>query len=235
MGYEGTIEFSDGVTPDGAAYQAVMTSMKMNHLALVDKARGGEQLRIGDSPAPDVSSGQQKGGRMATEMKKVLVDGLTVETTEQGAQALEKLQKQVTDSASVVQALKDAHSAELAKRDAEIDALKAKVLSDAAIDARVAARADLISKAKAVHDADYSGKTDAEIRRAAVVAKLGDAAIAGKADAYVDARFDILVEDSANTGTDPVRQALQDAASQAPAIDYRSAFIADLQNAHKAK
>ena len=169
------------------------------------------------------------------ELKQVMVDGLTVETTVQGAQALEKLQKQVTDSASVVQALKDAHSAELAKRDAEIDALKAKVLSDAAIDARVAARADLISKAKAVHDADYSGKTDAEIRRAAVVAKLGDAAIAGKADAYVDARFDILVEDSANAGTDPVRKALQDAASQAPATDYRAAFIADLQNAHKSK
>lgn len=235
MGYEGTIEFSDGVAPDGTAYQAVMTSMKMNHLALVDRARGGESLRIGDSPAPDVSSGQQKGGQMA-DLKKMMVDGLTIETTEQGAQALEKLQKQIGDSASTMQALKDAHSTELAKRDAEIDSLKAKVLTDAAIDARVAARADLIAKAKAVHDADYAGKTDAEIRRAAVLAKLGDAAIAGKADAYVDARFDILVEDSASASTDPVRKALQDTAGKHKVADNgQAAYEARLAAAWKTK
>ena len=241
MGYDAAIEWQDGVAPDGTPYQAIVTSMKMNHLALVDRARGGEQLRIGDSPAPDAGlSGQNKGGRMAaTEMKKVLVDGLTVETTEQGAQAIDKLSKQIADGAAVVQALKDAHSIELAKRDAEIESLKAKVLTDAQIEARAIARADLLSKAKLVHDAEgagYAGKTDAEIRRAVVVAKLGDAAVAGKADAYVDARFDILVEDAASAGAaDPVRKALSDNANTQPVQDARAAYIAHLENAHKAQ
>lgn len=234
MGYDAVIEFIDGVTTEGESYQAVVTSMKMNHLALVDKARGGEHLRIGDSPDPGaLEGGQQQGGRMATEMKKVLVDGLTVETTEQGAQAIEKLNKQLADSTSELQALKDAHATALAKKDAEIDAIKAAVLTDAQIEARVVARADLLGKAKAVHDADYTGKTDAEIRRAAVVAKLGDAAVAGKSDAYVDARFDILVEDAAKT--DPVREALKDSKPSQPVTDARAAYIANLETAHKAK
>ena len=239
MGYDANIEFTAGVTDSGEQYDAIVTSMKMNHLALVYKARGGEQLRIGDSPTPDAGLiGQNKGGRMATELKKVLVDGLTVETTEQGEQAINKLQKDLADSASTVQALKDAHTTALAQKDAEIDALKSKVLTDAQIEARAIARADLIGKAKLVHDADYAGKTDAEIRRAAVVAKLGDAAIAGKADAYIDARFDILVEDAAKAGTDPVRNALRDAAKTGnadPAATARAAYIAELENAHKAK
>ena len=208
MGYDAVIEFTNGVTDSGEAYDAIVTSMKMNHLALVDRARGGSELRIGDSPAPSVSSGQATGGQMA-DLMKMMVDGLTIETTEQGKQALEKLQKQAEDSASTVQALKDTHSTELAKRDAEIDSLKSKTLTDAEIDKLVFARTELITKARSVHDTDYAGKSDAEIRRTAVVAKLGDAAIAGKPDAYVDARFDILVEDSAQTA-DPVRNALRD-------------------------
>lgn len=217
MGYDAVIEFINGVTDGGEKYDAIVTSMKMNHLALVDRARGGENLRIGDSPDSNGSSGQQQNGGLMAELKKMMVDGLTIETTEQGAQALEKLQKQISDGAGAVQALKDAHNTELAKRDAEIDALKAKVLTDADIQARVTARADLIGKAKAVHDADYSGKSDSEIRRMAVVAKLGDAVVAGKPDAYVDARFDILCEDC--TMVDPVRNALRDNAPRPHAND----------------
>jgi len=144
---------------------------------------------------------------MADNLKKVVVDGLTIDTTEQGAQALEKLQKQVSDGAATVQALKDAHAAAFAKLEAERDALKSKVLTDADIDARVQARADLVTVAKSIHDADYKGKSDADVRKAAVTAKLGDAAIAGKSEAYIAARFDILAEDAAKT-TDPVRAAL---------------------------
>ena len=235
MGYDAVIEFTNGATDGGEKYQAIVTSMKMNHLALVDRARGGENLRIGDSPDSNGGvSGQQQNGGLMAELKKMMVDGLTIETTEQGAQALDKLQKQISDSAGVVQALKDAHSTELAKRDAEIDALKAKVLTDADIQARVVARADLISKAKAVHDADYSGKSDSEIRRMAVAAKVGDAVVAGKPDAYVDARFDILVEDGSTV--DPVRDALRDNAPRQNANDNgQTAYEKRLSDSWKTK
>ena len=94
---------------------------------------------------------------------------------------------------------------EIAQKDAEIDDLKSKALSDADMDKKVADRAELVAKAKSIHDADYSGKSDADIRKEVVAAKFGDSAIEGKSQDYIDARFDILVE----TGNpDPVRTAM---------------------------
>ncbi|HCF0513999.1 TPA: DUF2213 domain-containing protein, partial [Pseudomonas aeruginosa] len=52
MGLEAEVIFEDGVTPTGETYDARLGPMRMNHLALVDHARGGEQLRIGDSRTP---------------------------------------------------------------------------------------------------------------------------------------------------------------------------------------
>lgn len=211
MGLEAEIHFQDGFAPNGDKFDAYLGPMRMNHLALVDKARGGDKLRIGDRQAPSLLPDKPNGGHdMADALRKLLVDGLTIETTEQGAQAIEKLNKQLSDAGLNVKTLTDAHAvamaakdAELAKKDAAIDALKASVLTDAALDARVKQRADLISNARLIVDADYTGKSDAEIRKAVVLAKLSDAAVAGKADAYVDARFDILLEDASK---DPMRQ-----------------------------
>lgn len=225
MGYTAEITFKDGVTPDGQPYDAEMGPARMNHVALVDRARGGEKLKIGDNGSPLPAKVNQNGGlTMADTLKTVLVDGLSVSTTEQGAQAIAKLQ----DDAQKLQAAIADKDATIARLEAERDDAKGKVLSDADIDARVAARADLIGKAKQLHDADYSGKTDTEIRRMAVAARIGDAAIAGKPDAYVEARFDILAEDSA----DPVRNTLRDTAQ--PIHDNgQSVYEAKLQNAWK--
>ncbi len=151
-------------------------------------------------------------------LKTVTVDGLSIETTDQGAQVIEKLQralgdaearnsKTTADHATAI-AAKDA---EIAKRDAEIDTLKAKQLSDADLDKRVQQRAELIGKARAIaKDVKTEGLSDAAIRKAAVVAVLGDAAIGGKSDAYVDARFDILVEEAAKSRPDSFRDAVMD-------------------------
>lgn len=209
MGLEAELHFQDGVTPGGEKYDAYLGPMRMNHLALVDKARGGDKLRIGDRQ-PIIEVPNDGGHDMADALLQRLVDGLTIDVTPQGAQAIDKLTKQLSDASAQVTTLTDAHSkelaakdAELAKKDAAIDALKASVLTDAALDARVKQRSDLIAAATRIVDADYSGKSDAEIRKAVVVAKLGDAVIAGKADAYVDARFDLLLEDASK---DPMRQ-----------------------------
>lgn len=218
MGYTAEIVFSDGVTPDGQAYDAVQTNLRMNHLALVDRARGGSQLRIGDGRAPggkDRADNPTRNNTMSnTNTRTVMVDGLPVECTDASAIAIDKLQRQLSDSSAVAArqatehttalALKDA---EIAKRDAAIDDLQGKVLDAAALDARVQARGDLLATAKAIHDTDYRGKSDADVRKAAVVGKLGDAAIAGKTDAYIEARFDILAD---GVTADPVVKALRD-------------------------
>ena len=233
MGYSAEIEFRDGVTPDGQKYDAIQTNLKMNHLALVDRARGGAALRIGD----DNPKGKKPMSDVKT--KTVLVDGLSVETTDAGAQAISKLQDQLKTAQTEHQKLADEHAkalaakdAEIAKKDAAIDDLKAKQMTDAQIDERVKARADLVATAKLIADGDYSGKSDADIRKAVVLAKFGDA-MKDKPDAYIAARFDILAEDAAK---DPVRKALADSNNHsvndaaAAEKNAHAAYLARLNN-----
>jgi len=240
MGYGAEITFQAGMTDKGEPYDAILGPMTMNHLALVDRARGGEHLRIGDTKQPTQTGGHD----MADALRKLLVDGISIDVTEQGAQAIEKLAKQINDAATATKALTDAHAAalagkddELAKLQAALDDAKAKILSDAQIDARVKERADLIGVAKTIADADYAGKSPDEIRKAVVLAKLGDAAVKDKSDAYIAARFDILAEDAVkNPGHDPVRSHFQGQDGKTTGGDEadkaRQQMIADMQTAH---
>lgn len=150
---------------------------------------------------------------MADTLRKVLVDGLQVETTDAGATAIEKLTKdkatladKLSEAEKKAKEVEEENEKKLAKKDAEIDALKGKVLDGAALDAAVQARGDLVVKAKAIApDVKTDGLSDAAIRKAVVVSKLGDG-MADKGEAYIDARFDILAEDAA--GTEQLRGAI---------------------------
>lgn len=200
MGYSCDIEVVDGVTPEGEPYDAVQRNLRMNHLAIVSMARGGSQLRIGDK--------QPKGNQMnetVPKVRTVLVDGLPIETTDAGVAAIEKLQgdiKSLRDAASTSAA---AHSRELAERDTKIAGLEKKVLSDADLDTMIADRLSLIDTARKLDPKVVTdGKSVADIRRAVVVSRLGDAA-KGKDDTYIEASFDILAKDAGSV--DPVRQA----------------------------
>jgi len=242
QGYSSEIDWTDGVTPEGEPFDAIQRNIRNNHLAMVRFGRAGHEFRIGDGGAPGAPDPgphhHQKEPTMSD--KTILVDGLSVVTNDAGAQAIGKLQAQLKDAQTAQASADHAHQAaiavkdaEIAKRDAEIDGLKGQVLSDAALDQRVQQRGDLIGKAKAIHDADYSGQTDAQVRAIAVAAKLGDAAVAGKHEAYVEARFDHLY-DSAKP-RDPVvtalgdhaihRQNVQDNgyAASVAGLDYRTA------------
>lgn len=226
MGYTAELIFDAGTTPQGEAYDALQKDIRINHIALVRRGRAGS-ARIGDGRAP---GGQDRGDNNPpkrnppmSDTKTVLVDGLSVVTTDAGAQAIAKLQGQLKDADTAHQRLVTDHASAIADKDAAIakleaerDALQGKVLTDAALDARVQARADLLATAKSIHDTDYTGKSDAEVRKTVVVAKLGDAAVAGKSEAYLDARFDILVEDAKK---DPVAQALRDGAPNRQAVN----------------
>lgn len=220
-GYTCELVWGDGVTPDGQKFNATQTNIKINHLAIVDRARAGSQARIGDGAswgaAPFIPDHNPKKETIMT-LKTVTVDGIPVEVTDQGAVVISTLQTRLADANAKAEKAEAAHTAaiaakdaELAKKDAELDALKGKVLSDADLDKRVQERADLITVAKSIaKDVKTEGLSDAGIRKAVVVAKIGDAAIAGKADAYIDARFDLLVEDAAKGAADPFAAVVKD-------------------------
>lgn len=200
MGYTSDIEWADGVTADGQHYDAIQRTIRNNHIALVDKARAGHDARIGDRHAPATTVPKQTEGDMP-DLKTVVVDGLTVESTAAGVEAINKVQKQLEDAEAKATETRSTHDkaiadkdAEIAKRDAKIDELEKQVMTDAQLDAAVKERADLVGQAKAIADEDYSGMSPDEIRKAAVTAKLGDEAIKDKSPAYVMARFDVLAE-----------------------------------------
>ncbi|MFP5078302.1 DUF2213 domain-containing protein [Rhizobium sp. YIM 134829] len=245
-GYVCELVWGDGVAEDGQAYDAKQQNIKINHLAIVDRARAGSKARIGDGAtswgAAPLNDHQPKKETIMT-LKTVTVDGIPVEVTDQGAMVIDTLQKRLADANAKMSTADAAHlqaiaakDADLAKKDAEIDNLKAKVLSDADLDKRVQARADLIALATSIaKDVATAGLSDAAIRKAVVVAKFGDAAIAGKSDAYVDARFDLLAEDAkANTNADPFAKVVRDGLTPVngnPTATAHSAMVSDMANA----
>lgn len=204
MGYEAEIvKARDGIDADFE-----MRNIRMNHLALVPKGRAGEQARIGDSwgaspitdnepPTGTPPTLKQKGGHMTT--KTVVLGDKAVQVLAEDAVEVEKFKeasaKQLADAKSTHDAAIAAKDAELAKLQAQLDDAKSKLLSDADIDKRVADRASLISKALTIAPGiKVEGLSDGDIRKAVVVAKFGDSAVADKSSAYIDARFDILAE-----------------------------------------
>lgn len=232
MGYTHNVDFVDGVAPCGTPYQAISRDLKMNHLALVDRGRAGHECRVGDSSpvkwgVSPITNDEETKVTIIT--KNVIVDGLTVETTDAGAQAIDKLQKVVAAKDAEITTNAADHAKALAAKDAKIDAqateiktLKDSQLDDAAIDAKVAQRAELISDAKLISgDAELKG-TDDEVRAIAVTEALGADSIDGKDAAYVNARFDIAVEDAKKDSKDktkPFQKAVKDSKGKVSSND----------------
>jgi hypothetical protein len=219
LGYSANLDFTPGVH-DGQAFDAVMEGFRFNHLAAVKLARGGSDLRIVDERTDDdrrkpaeqapVSSPKAQ-PRDATMPHTLIIDGLQVpNVSDEAKAAIEKLQGQVKDANTQVGTL----TADLATanttiqtRDGEIVALNAK-LKDAEVTPErlqqlADARAKVIEDAKAIDPKVVTdGKTDAEIKKAAVTARLGDAA-KDMADAAIDGAFRALV--GSTPATDAVR------------------------------
>lgn len=203
MGYEAELEFVDGVTPNGENYDAIQKNLRMNHLALVQEARGGPELSLGHFPTTNLENSMTDS---TNNLRTVMVDGLSVQTTDAGAQAIERLQNdvqklttQLSDQQSASDQTIAERDSEIAQRDTRIEELEKQVVDGAALDQLVASRAQLVSDAKRVHDADYAGLNDEEIRRTAVEAVVGKDVIDGKSPAYIEARFDTLLENASDS------------------------------------
>ncbi|MDE0922390.1 DUF2213 domain-containing protein [Aurantimonas coralicida] len=246
-GYVCQLDMTPGITPEGEAYDGRQVGIKINHLALVDRARAGDEARIGDS-ADEAGDRTTTWGvtplQDHTPKEPPMADLTTVVVGDSAVQiAASDAAKLEAFKASMTRALADAENAhtvavaakdeEIAKAHAALDDAKAKILSDTDLDKRVQDRGDLVALAGAIaKDVKTTGVSDADIRKAVVVAKLGDAAVEGKSAAYVDARFDILAED-AKKGADPVAKALADG-KPAPVTDNgQTAYEARLGDAWK--
>lgn len=196
MGYSCTLDFTPGELADGTKYDAVQRNIRINHIAAVPAARGGPELKISDErPHP-----QEK------QVKKIVLDGLQVDLSDADAvsAAISKLQDKAATAETQVATL----TTTIATKDAEIATLTQQAKDAAMTPAKLrdAAKAyvAIVDKAKALgltvaEDAD----SDA-IMKAAVAAKMGDAAKDWTAD-QIAASFAVLTKD-------------------APVVDNRAAF-----------
>lgn len=208
MGYLCDLKWEPGKTEAGEQYDAVQTGIRANHLAVVTAARGGSHLRIGDE-------GKSKGDHAMADkpLKTVTVDGLSIEVTDQGAQVIEKLQKQLSDTAAA-KATVDTKVAELtttvANKDAEIATLK-KQVEDAKVTPqklRDAAKSFSftvdVAKKLAPSLAITDSMDEPAIMKAVVAAKLGDVAKDWN-DAQIAISFATLAKDVKVESPDPLR------------------------------
>lgn len=216
QGYDCELVWQDGITPDGLPYEAVQTNIRANHTAIVGLARGGPQLKIGDSQVTT---------------RAVLIDGHSVNLEDAAAILVDGLQKRLAAQDTELTTLRTnagALTAQISTKDGEIAVLKAQVadaaLTPAKLDAAVAARQLVVDAAtKLVPNFDAKGKSEAEIRRAVVTAKLGDATVKTLTEDGINGAFSALavqVKDS-----DPIRTAIQtQAANPAQLADAEQAM-----------
>lgn len=206
MGYSCDLEFADGVTPDGEQYDAIQSNLRMNHLAIVSAARGGSNLCIGDEGEPDMP-----------ELRKILIDGIPVEVTQDGATVIQRLQDQLAALHKDI-ATRDARVTELttavSTKDGEIVALKKQVedgkLTPAKLDDEVKKRSEIIAHARAImgDGTTFDGRSNIDIMRAAVVSKIGDEATKSMNDDAVGGAFRAFV--GVTDTNNPLRSAIQD-------------------------
>lgn len=251
-GYSCDLTWESGQTADGQAYDAIQKNIRANHVAIVQRGRAGSEVRIGDGAtqwgaAPIIDHHPEKDKPMT--LKTVTVDGIPIEVTDQGATVIATLQKRVSDAATQIadlekKAKEDEEEAEkkFAKKDEEIGTLKAdlKKAQDSApqaadIDRMVADRAKLVTTIKAIDSKiETDGKSDADLRKAAVAAKLGVEMVKDASEAEIAGMFKAIAKDV--KPADPVRTALQGGLHTGDAAktvnDAYAAMVKDMQSAH---
>jgi hypothetical protein len=259
-GYRVALDASPGTTPEGEPYDAKVSRILPDHIAIVPKGRAGSDCRFGDGepqaandvPAPPTTTGERPimadidNGRAV-----ILVDGFTVTTTPQGVEAIKKLQAQLQDTHTLIDGERASHKdvvaslndqlaqARQAKADAEaardgeiaglklthqqaLDAANAKVaeleaaITPAALDARVAQRAEVLAVARRFFGDDFSGEgmSDSDVRKATVVKAMGPtlADADSKPELFFDHVFEVVkAQPTPQTAPkpDPLRTAIQ--------------------------
>ncbi len=233
-GYSTDIDWTPGITADGEPFDAVQRNIRGNHIALVDAGRCGAECRIGDGRMRCSGASCSCGGRRVQDkpnLTTIIHDGISIEVTDEGARVIEKLKQSLSDAAARQAQAIAGKDKELGEKDAEIAKLTDAHLAPTDIDQLVAERTDVVARACSIADhVEIAGKSNADIRRAAVTARLGDDKVTGKSDDYVEALFDSL-----STDADPLRDAIKNHQAPVSAGEAYRAYTLRLANAWKSK
>ena len=187
-GYTAVYDDTPGTTPEGEPYDFRQTRIKINHVAIVDRARAGAMARIFDSER----------GRVMFKIN--ICDGVEIEVEDaKQAEAIQFAMSKAGEAKAALDAATakvDAVQAQLDSANEKITALEVKC-SDAAIKERVDAIARVTVSARKVAGDDFTCDSvdPVEIKRAAMTVKRPAVDWADKSAAYVEAAFDMAMEE----------------------------------------
>lgn len=249
-GYACELEIGDGTAPDGTAYQATQRTIRGNHIAIVDKGRAGSTCRISDggnklfencdaSPVIILDAREEP-----KPMSTITLDGLKVDLADAEAvkAAIAKLQGQVADAVTA-QTTAETQVAALTTDKATLEA-KVTTLEKQLEDAKVTP-AQLRDAAAAFAKVQDQGKKlgveitddmdEGAIMKAAVTAKLGDAA-KDWTDAQIETSFATLAAQLGDGDEKPATfKAPTIVANDAEVAAAHAEMIKDMQDASKPK
>lgn len=228
-GYLAEYVEAPGTAPDGTAYEYEQRDIQINHVAVVEAARGGKVARIFDHKPKGVPMAQRKVFLDSKKSRSIILDEEAASVVEDAVAALQKFADEESDRADKAEATKDEAEEKLEEAKKET--------SDAAIGARVKSTLDTIALAsKVVKSFDAKGLVSPlEIKRAAMAQLKPTRDWAGKSEAYVLAAFDAAADeadekddgDDDKTKTDDsLKQFAKDAAARGlkPTTDGTDAY-----------
>lgn len=215
----GKVQLSAGYTaiydeaPEDSPYDFIQREIRVNHVALVDRARAGAQARLFDNKPEKI-----------TMVTVTLDSGRTVEVQDAATATLvtdtiERLTKRATDAEQATIDVHEQLEKVQAEKDAEHEELEEekKKSSDSAIAKRVEAIAATNDSARKIAGEAFTcdSMNHTDIQRAALTVKRPTVDWADKSDIYVQTSFDAAIEqlDAEPTQTpDQLKQFALDAA-----------------------
>lgn len=247
-GYMANLDATPGEY-EGMTYDAVQRDIRGNHVAVVQRARAGDEARINldaaDAVAIDTETHPQQPREdtaMGDKTVTVRVDGIEYEAAPEVERHISRQDEQINALTSERDQAKTEAETNKAKADeaqAELDRLKEE-RSDEAIREAARARVELErSAAKVLGDeADLSAKSDREIMESVVTSVHADTDLSDASDVYVQARYDAAIA-TAQAHGDAVNQQRAKTQPKEPVNDAkgskREEAMNDIMGAYKRK
>lgn len=211
LGYLAQYEEAPGVAPDGTRYDGVQRAVRINHVALVSRARAGHEavLRLdGDGHQlpddPDDPDDPEESQIMTVKIQE-RIDGALydVDTDAHRAAVTRAQQANEARHAELVQlrAERDTAVAQAKQAQERLDA------HEASFEARVASRVVLVATARARGVEPKPEMSDAAIKSAVLAKVLPALRLDGQSEEYINASFDTAMLAPATTAADLVKPA----------------------------
>ena len=261
-GYKVDYSPEPGITSDGQHYDGIQKNIRGNHVAIVNRARGGAQVRLmldsADAAVNDLIN-HSTGVIMAA---NIAFDGVSFEADPALAAAISAERDDAKGSYADMKRKYEDAMAEASKMKEEMDAMqkemkgkcdsaegRADALAEEVeslktdletakqvnVDSLVEERIALIDKARTSLDSafDFAGKSAREIMEASIKAVRGDADLSERSDDYVTAMFDTLAESAPRSDSAATEELRKAVASIASPMSAPSSYMDRLQNAWK--